>query len=66
VNKGGFSWKRFVGISGAKAKDVEEDRYPANSFRSSSKDRPRSYWRRLPVADVFVLVVLLWGVRRGR
>jgi hypothetical protein len=63
MNKGGFSWKRFAGISGAKARISRSTGIP---FTRSGRHQKigRSVTGGCALPAVFLFVVIAWFTRR--
>jgi hypothetical protein len=68
MNKGGFSWKRFVGISGAKARVGRKIRIPlTRSGRHQKIGRAATGGGCLLVLSLLTIVIVsVWATRHRR
>ena len=64
MNKGGFSWKRFVGISGAKARMSRKIGIPLTRSGRHQKIGRSVTGGGCAVPAIFLLVVISWFMRR--
>jgi hypothetical protein len=64
MNKGGFSWKRFVGISGAKARISRSTGIPFTRSGRHQKIGRSVTGGGCAVPAIFLLLVIAWFTRR--